>query len=35
MVLVLVGLAVAVRTLLLLRQFSPTVSRQHLRAEFG
>ena len=33
--LVLVGLAFALRTVLLLRQFSPTVSRQRERAEFG
>ena len=33
--LVLVGLAYALRTVLLLRQFSPTVSRQRERAEFG
>lgn len=34
-VVVLAGLGAAVRTLLLLRQFTPTVSRQRLRAEFG
>ncbi len=33
--LVLVGLASALRTVLLLRQFSPTVSQQRQRAEFG
>jgi uncharacterized membrane protein YdjX (TVP38/TMEM64 family) len=34
-VLVLVGLASVLRTVLLLRQFSPTVSRQRQRAEYG